>query len=396
MPLTDTHIKTVKYTGKPKKYFDGGGLFLFVPSTGSKLWRMAYRFEQKEKLLSFGEYPTVSLKDARERREEAKKKLADGIDPAAHKKSVKAAQLAESNNTFQNIALEWHETRTAEFSDKHRGTMMFRLKTYLFPSIGKAHIAKLEPQDILALVRPIEQKGLFETSRRLLQLVSQIFRYAVVTGRAKHNIAADLSGALRPRKVTHRAAITEPGKVGQLLRDCDNYEGYFPIICALRLAPLVFVRPTELRAAEWSEFNLEGQEWRIPAVRMKMQQVHIVPLSQQAIQILEDLKPFSGSGKYLFPSTRTETRPISDATLLNALRRMGYAKDEMCTHGFRSIASTLLNELGYNRDWIERQLAHGERDEVRAAYNYAEYLTERRRMMQEWADFLDELRAEKV
>lgn len=392
MPLTDTHIRNVKYVGKPKKHFDGGGLFLFVTANGSKLWRMAYRFEHKEKLLSFGEYPTVSLKDARERREEAKKKLANGIDPAEHKKSIKAAQLAEIHDTFRNIALEWHETRTVEFSDKHRGTIIYRLETYLFPAIGKAHIAKLEPQDILAVIRPIEQKGLYETSRRLLQIVSQVYRYAVITGRAKHNIAADLRGALRPRKVTHRAAITEPVKVGQLLRDCEDYQGFFPIICALRLAPLVFVRPSELRAAEWSEINFETKEWRIPAERMKMKQMHIVPLSEQALKILVELYPYSGNGKYLFPSIRTETRPISDVTLLNALRRMGYAKDEMCTHGFRSIASTLLNELGYNRDWIERQLAHGERDEVRAAYNYAEYLPERRKMMQEWADYLCSLR----
>lgn len=391
MPLTDTHIRNIRYTGKPKKHFDGGGLFLFVTASGSKLWRMAYRFEQKEKLLSFGEYPIVSLKDARERREEAKKLLDKGIDPNAQKKEAKAAQLSEVNDTFKNIALEWHETRTAEFSAKHRGTVLFRLETYLFPAIGKAHITKLEPQDILAVVRPIEQKGLFETSRRLLQLVSQIFRYAVITGRAKHNIATDLRGALRPRKVTHRAAVTEPAKVGQLLRDCADYQGYFPIVCALRLAPLVFVRPSELRSAEWSEVNFEAKEWRIPAERMKMKQMHIVPLSEQALQILKELHPYSGNGKYLFPSIRTETRPISDVTLLNALRRMGYAKDEMCTHGFRSIASTLLNELGYNRDWIERQLAHGERDEVRAD-NYAEYLPERRRMMQEWSDYLYALR----
>ena len=392
MPLTDTHIRNVRYTGKPKKYFDGGGLFLFVSATGSKLWRMAYRFEQKSKLLSFGEYPTVSLKDARERRDEAKKKLANGIDPSAHKKSVKAAQLAEVNDTFQNIALEWHKTRMAEFSDKHQGTILYRLETYLFPAIGKANIAKLEPQDILAVVRPIEQKGLFETSRRLLQIISQVYRYAVITGRAKHNIAADLRGALRPRKVTHRAAVKGTDNVGQLLRNCENYNGYFPIVCALRLAPLVFVRPTELRAAEWSEIDLKTREWRIPAERMKMKQMHIVPLAEQAIRILEELFLYSGRGKYLFPSIRTEARPLSDATLLNALRRMGYAKDEMCTHGFRSVASTLLNELGYNRDWIERQLAHGERDEVRAAYNYAEYLPERRQMMQEWADYLCKLR----
>jgi len=392
MPLTDTHIRSLKYTGKPTKHFDGNGLFLFLSPSGKKLWRMAYRFERKEKLLSFGEYPTVSLKDAREHREKAKRLLAKGIDPAAHKKAAKAERLSETKDTFRNIALEWHETRTAEFSDKHRGTILFRLETYLFPAIGEAHIAKLEPQDILAVVRPIEQRCLFETSRRLLQLIGQIYRYAVITGRAKRNIAADLRGALRPRKVTHRAAVTEPKKVGQLLRDIDNYDGYFPIICALRLAPLVFVRPTELRAAEWSEINFETGEWRIPADRTKMRQMHIVPLAKQALKILEELHPFSGEGTYLFPSIRTETRPISDATLLNALRRMGYTKDEMCTHGFRSIASTLLNELGYNRDWIERQLAHGERNDVRAAYNYAQYLPERRKMTQEWADYLDMLK----
>lgn len=219
-----------------------------------------------------------------------------------------------------------------------------------------------------------------------------MFRYAVITGRAKHNVAADLRGALRPRKTVHRAAVLEPEKVGQLLRDIDAYEGYFPLVCALKLAPLVFTRPTELRAAQWKEFDLESGEWRIPAERMKMRRQHLVPLSRQAISILRELQKYSGEGTYLFPSIRTEVRPISDATMLNALRRMGYQKHEMSVHGFRSIASTLLNELGYNRDWIERQLAHGEQDEVRTAYNYAEYLPERRKMMQAWADYLDGLR----
>lgn len=395
MPLTDTQIRSLKSPGKPQKYFDGGGLFLFLSASGSKLWRMAYRFEQKSKILSFGEYPVISLKDARERREEAKKLLAKGIDPGARKKAVKEEQLSEVRDTFQNIALEWHQTKTADFTEKHRGTVMYRLEKYIFPLIGNSHIARMEAPDILAVVKPLEHKGQNETARRILQIISQVYRYAVITGRARRNPATDLYGALKPRKTVHRAAITEPARVGQLLRDCDNYEGYFPIVCALRLAPLVFVRPTELRAAEWSEFNLEGREWRIPAARMKMRQVHIVPLSKQAAKILEELREFSGSGKYLFPSIRTETRPLSDATLLNALRRMGYAKDEMCTHGFRSIASTLLNELGYNRDWIERQLAHGERNDVRAAYNYAEYLPERRRMMGEWAEYLDKLKAGK-
>ncbi len=269
---------------------------------------------------------------------------------------------------------------------------MFRLEKYVFPILGDKHINRIEPRDVLALVRPIDQQGHNETARRLLQIIAQVYRYALIVGRAERNPANDLSGALRPRRVTHRAAVTEPKKVGQLLRNIDNYDGYFPIICSLRLAPLVFVRPTELRAAVWSEFNLEEREWRIPAARTKVKQMHIVPLSTQAMQILEELHPYSGTSKYLFPSIRSDVKPISNVTMLDALRRMGYAQDEMCTHGFRSIASTLLNELGYNRDWIERQLAHGERNDVRAAYNYAEYLPQRRKMMQEWADYLDTLK----
>lgn len=392
MSLTDTRIRNLKYPGKPAKFADGNGLYLYLSSSGKKLWRMAYYFERKEKVLSFGEYPVITLEKARELRLEAKRLLADGIDPGAQKKAAKEEQLSEVKDTFQSIALEWHDTRTADFTEKHRGTVLYRMEKYIFPVIGNGHIARMEAPDILAVVKPIELKGQNETARRLLQIISQVYRYAVITGRAKRNPATDLHGALRPRKVTHRAAVTEPKKVAQLLRDIDTYDGYFSITCALRLAPLVFTRPTELRAAEWSEFDLEAQEWRIPAERMKMKQMHIVPLSKQAVKILKELHPYSGSGKYLFPSIRTETRPIADATMLNALRRMGYAKDEMCTHGFRSVASTLLNELGYNRDWIERQLAHGERNDVRAAYNYAEYLPERRRMMQEWADYLTDLK----
>ena len=277
-------------------------------------------------------------------------------------------------------------------SAKHQGTILYRLNTYIFPSIGKRHIARLEAQDILAIVKPIEAKGNNETSRRVLQIINQVFRYAVIRGKAKHNITADLHGALSPRKVTHRAAVLEKEKVGQLLGAIDDYAGYFPLVCALKLAPMLFVRPTELRCATWQEFDLDAGEWRIPSERMKMRRTHIVPLSHQALTILRELKKFSGDGHYLFPSTRTETRPISDATMLNALRRMGYQKQEMSVHGFRSIASTLLNELGYNRDWIERQLAHGDSNGVRAAYNYAEYLPERKKMMQEWSDYLDGLR----
>lgn len=240
MPLTDTHIRSLKPDLRPRKYFDGGGLFLFIPTSGSKLWRMAYRFDGKSKLLSFGEYPTVSLKDARERREDAKRMLSRGIDPSDHKRQMRQARATAERDSFQNIAREWHETRMSEFSEKHQGTVMYRLKTYIFPRIGKTHIAKLETRDIMEVVKPLELRGNYETSRRVLQIINQVFRYAVITGRAKHNIAADLRGALRPRKTVHRAAVLEPEKVGQLLRDIDAYEGYFPLVCALKLAPLVF------------------------------------------------------------------------------------------------------------------------------------------------------------
>jgi len=390
--LNDTLIRNLKFTGKPKKHFDGGGMYLLVTATGSKLWRMVYHFDKKEKLLSFGEYPTVSLKDARERREDAKRLLAQDIDPGAHKKAIVAKRIAEQANSFKNIALEWYENQTGHCTAKHRALTLARLNTYLFPSLGNTAISKLEPQDLLAVVRAVEKRGFSAVPHSLVQLVGRILRYAIATGRAKHDVAADLRGALKPLRGQNRATITDPEKIGQLLRAIDSYPGYFPVRCALRLAPLVFTRSLELCAAEWSEMDLEAREWRIPASRMKMRQQHIIPLSDQAVRILEELKPYSGDGKYLFPSIKTNDKPITKEALLGALRRMGYGKHELCVHGFRGMASTLLNELGYNRDWIERQLAHVERNEVRAAYNHAQYLPERRKMMDEWSNYLDGLR----
>ena len=300
MPLTDARIRSLKPADKPHKYSDGGGLFLFIPPSGSKLWRMAYRFEGKSRLLSFGAYPAVSLKDARERRDEARRLLAKGIDPSAYKRQQQEARRIAERDSFQNIAREWHATRMAAFSAKHQRTVMYRLRNYIFPFIGTTPIARLEVQDIMAVLRPLEMKRCYETSRRVLQIINQVFRYAVITGRARHNIAADLRGALSPRRVTHRAAVLTPEKVGQLLRDIDAYDGYFPLVCALKLAPLVFTRPTELRAAQWGEFDLEAAEWRIPAERMKMRRPHIVPLSAQSVAILRELQPWTGTGRYLF------------------------------------------------------------------------------------------------
>jgi len=390
--LNDTQIRNLKTTGKAKKYFDGGGMFLLVTATGSKLWRLAYHFDKKEKLLSFGQYPTVSLKDARERREDAKRLLAQDIDPGAHKKAIVAKRIEEQANSFKNVALEWHETQNGQFTAKHRELVLRRLNSYLFPAFGNIAVSKLEPQDILAVARIAEKKELGATPSRLVQLAGKILRYAVVTGRVKYNVAADLRGALKPWRRQHRATITDPEKIGPLLRTIDSYPGYFPLHCALRLAPLVFVRPTELCAAEWSEIDLVAKEWRIPAERMKMRRQHIVPLADQVIQILKELEPYSGGGKYVFPSFKTDDKPISSLAMLAAIRRMGYDKHELCTHGFRGMASTLLNELGYNWDWVERQLAHNERNSVRAAYNHAQYLPERQKMMQDWANYLDQLR----
>lgn len=390
--LTDTYIRSLKAADKPKKYADGGGLFLFIPTSGSKLWRMAYRFNKKSKLLAFGEYPTVSLKKAREKREEAKKLLADGIDPSEHKKSVKAAMEAAEANSFRNIGLEWQETQTAHILPTGRKFLLYSLEKHIFPHIGSMPIDKIEAADILAFIKPFEKENRLNHAHLLLQLCGRVFRYAIATSRAKHDVTADLRGAIRTKRPKHHPAILDKNKIGKLLLELDAHPGYYPVTCALRLMPHVFLREKELIWAEWPEVDLERAEWRIPPERMKKREMHVVPLSRQAVEILKELYQFSGNGRYLFPSARLKDKPIQKSTLLAALRRKGYGTDEMCVHGFRSMASTLLNEMGFNSDWIERQLSHDHRDAVRAAYNHAQYMPERRRMMQSWSDFLDELK----
>lgn len=390
--LTDTYIKSLKPAEKAKKYADGGGLFLYIPTSGSKLWRMAYRFNKKSKLLSFGEYPTVSLKKAREKRDEAKKLLADGIDPGQHKKALKAAREAEEANSFKNIALEWQETQTVHILPTGRTHLLHCLERHIFPHIGSMPITKIEAADILAFIKPIEKQDRLNQAHLLIQICGRVFRYAIATSRARHDITADLRGAIRTKRPKHHPAILDKNKIGKLLLEFDEHPGYYPVTCALRLMPHVFVREKELIWAEWSEIDLERAEWRIPAERMKKREMHIVPLSRQAVEILRELHQFSGNGRYLFPSARLKDKAIQKSTMLSALRRKGYEKDEMCVHGFRSMASTLLNEMGFNSDWIERQLSHDHRDAVRAAYNHAQYLPERRKMLQAWSDFLDELK----
>ncbi len=333
----------------------------------------------------------MTLAEARDKRDKARKLLANHTDPGIVKQIAKEAVIEATENTFENIACEWYARFSAKWVPSHGERMIARLKKDIFPWIGNKPISSIKAPELLSVLRRIEDRGAVETAHRALQNCGQVFRYAIATGRAERDISSDLRGALSPVKKRHLASITDPKKIAELLRAIKSYEGYFVTKCALQLAPLVFVRPGELRRAEWSEFNFETAEWRIPADKMKMRSMHIVPLSTQAIAILFELHKLTGDGQYVFPSIGTSRRPMSDNTVLGALRRLGYAKDEMTGHGFRSMASTILNEQSWNRDAIERQLAHAERNNIRAAYNYAEYLPERRKMMQHWADYLDGL-----
>lgn len=392
MTLSPATINNKKAIDKPLKLFDGDGLFLLVQPSGGKWWRLKYRYGGKEKLLSLGTYPEVSLKTARERREDARRLIANGVDPGENRKAMKAASIEMTSNTFEVLAREWFAKFSPNWAESHASKVIRRFEVNVFPWLGAKPIKDITAPMLLTCLHRIEERGILETAHRVLQACGQVFRYAISTGRAERDISADLRGALRPVKEKHFASITDPAAIGGLLRAINDYQGSFITQCALRLAPLFFVRPGELRRAEWKEVNLDTAEWRIPAERMKMRELHIVPLSKQAITVLKELQPLTGSGRYLFPGARTNGRPMSENAITAALRRMGFGKDEMSGHGFRSMASTLLNEHGWKGDVIERQLAHGERDKVRAAYNYAEHLKERREMMQWWADYLDSLK----
>ena len=390
MALTATTIKTCKPKDKAYKLTDGGGLYLLVSPSGGKWWRFDYRFQSKRKTLSMGVYPAISLKDARDRRDEAKKQLANGIDPAMVRKSQKHQQ--SQPNTFEAVAREWHAKFKPGWSDTHASRLLRLLERDIFPWLGSMPVSDVSSPLLLQTIRRIETRSL-DTAHRAMQNCGQVFRYAIATGRQQNDPTHALKGAIPPIRDNHFASITHPEQIGPLLRAIEGYKGEFITQSALRLGPLVFVRPGELRHAEWSEINLEIGEWRIPSEKMKMGQPHIVPLARQSIVLLTDLQPLTGTGQYLFPSVRSLDRPLSENTINAALRRLGYTKDEMTGHGFRSMASTLLNEQGWNRDHIERQLAHAERNKIRAAYNYADYLPERRKMMQAWADYLDTLKA---
>jgi integrase len=390
--LTEATVEAAKPKAKQYKKFDEKGLYLAVTPTGSRLWRLKYRYGGMEKLLALGVYPDVTLKRAREKRDDARKLLADGIDPSSHKKALKVAQT----DTFEAIATEWLDMQRNSFSAKTLEKAEWTFKDLLNPHLGNKPIRSITSPEILEALRKLEARGKHETAHRTKQRASQIFRFAIATGRADRDPTADLRGALAPVTTTNHASITDPVKVGELLRALDGYKGHPTTEAALKLAPLLFVRPGELRAARWEEFTLEGDspEWRIPAERMKMRELHIVPLSKQAVAILTELRPITGPSGCVFPSLRDPNRPMSDNALTAALRRIGYTGDEMTVHGFRTIASTLLNERGWHPDLIELQLAHMERNDVRAAYNKAQRLAERRTMMQAWADYLDGLKHE--
>ncbi len=390
MKLTATAIKNAKPKDKAYKLPDGNGLFLEVPKSGNKRWRYRYFFNSKEQMLSLGLFPDISLKEVRELHHEARNMVANGINPSDARKAKK--ETKSDANCFEAIAHEWWERNKHTWTERHGLQIYRKLEINIFPWLGSTPITEITPPLLLKQLRRIEDRGAIETAHRVKSNVGQIIRYAIATGRADRDITQDLKDALMPVKKVHFATIIDPKKIGDLLNAIDGYEGHYIVKHALKLAPLTFVRPGELRHAEWDEFNFETNEWRIPPEKMKAGALHVIPLSKQALQVLEDIRPLTGRGKYVFPCLRSSQRPMSNNAINAALRRMGYSKEEITGHGFRSMASTLLNEQGYNRDHIERQLAHTERNNVRAAYNHAEYLPERTTMMQDWADYLDNMK----
>lgn len=372
------------------KHFDGHGLYLEVMASGSRFWRMKYRHGGKENRLSFGPYPDVSLAEARDMAGAARAKLRTGTDPAAERKAERQQQQADAM-TFAVIREEWLglQSKALSLTTLTKARWLFSLAS----DLDALPLSTINAPTILAVLRRIEADGHNETCHRVKQRISQVFRYAVATGRADNDPTGALRGALAPVKATNRAAIIDPKGVGDLLRAIGAYSGAPTTLAALKLAPLLFARPGNLRAMEWTEVDFDVAEWRIPSGKMKMREAHVVPLSKQALAILRGVKPITGHGRYVFPSLLSEERPMSNNTINTALRRLGFDKDTMTGHGFRALASSLLHELGWSPDVIERQLAHAERNKVRAAYHRAQYMAERKKMMQAWADHLDQLRA---
>lgn len=393
MKLTDAAVKNASAKEKPYTLFDEKGLFLLVKPTGAKLWRWKYRVDGKEKRMALGVYPEVSLKAAREARDAHRVALKAGTDPGTAKKAEKAEEKAQAE-TFELVAREWHKKFLPGWTSGHAARILVSLEKDAFPWLGEIPIHELTAPQVLAVARRVESRGALETAHRLVGNIGQVCRYAVACGLTESDPTASLRGALPPAIQQHHATLTHPHEVGALLRAIDGYTGSFVVKSALRILPYVFTRPGELRGMEWSELELDGPSptWTIPPARMKMRRKHLVPLVPQVVAILEELRPMTGSGRLVFPGERTKERPISDGTLGAALRRLGYSNEELTPHGFRAMASTMLNELNWPSDHIEKQLAHAEHSKVRAAYNHASHLADRRIMMNSWAEFLDRLR----
>jgi integrase len=399
--LSDTQIRSAKPAERPVRLYDERGLYLEITTSGGRWWRFKYRYAGKEKLLSMGTYPDTGLKAARDRRDRARTLLEEGVDPGEARRAEKASRSEAVVNGFEAVAREWHATiHLGQVSVGHAARTLIRLEQDVFPWLGGLPVGEIKAPQLLQAMRRIEARGAIETAHRALQACGQVFRYAIASGRAERDPTPDLRGALKPVLVQHMAAITDPKRVGDLLRAIESYKGMPITRAALQLAPLVFVRPGELRKAEWAEFDIDAAQWRIPAARMKRTKqekmsgtAHAVPLSRQAVAILRELHPLTRHGRYLFPSPRTGERPMSDNGVLSALRRMGFPSDEMTGHGFRAMARTLLAErLNVDEAIIEAQLAHAVKDSLGRAYNRTEFLEQRRKMLQTWADYLDKLR----
>jgi integrase len=390
MALTDRAIQTrAKPADRPFKLFDGHGLFLLVKPNSARYWRLQYRMAGKQKLLALGVYPQVSLREAREKQADARKLIRNGIDPVEAKREQKRTLKAQSENSFESIAREWHEQNEGRWAHHHAFVVLRSLQREVFPTLGTKPIREITAPMLLETIKRTEKRGALEVASRVLQRVNAVFRYAIQTGRATYNPAADLVGSLKTRKVTHRAALSR-AELPEFLTKLNAYDGHRITRLAMKLMALTFVRSSELRGARWEEFDFERAEWRIPAERMKMGTEHIVPLSRQAVAVIEELRPITGRYELLFPNRNNLNKPMSENALIYAMYRMGY-HSKATVHGFRATASTILHELGFWPDVIERQLAHAERNSVRAAYHRSEYLEERRRMMQAWADYLDTL-----
>ena len=395
MPLTDVVIRSAKPTTKAIKLYDSGGLYLEVSPSGGKWWRLKYRFNGKENRISLGVYPETTLRAARDRRDTERKLLAEGIDPSKSRKTEKSAQANRAANSFEQVAREWFAKFSPSWAPAHAARKIRLFERDIFPWVGQQPIAEITAPELLSVLHRIEKRGVSETERRALVSCGQVFRYAVASGRAERDPSGDLRGALPPVKSEHFAAITEPDSLATILQAFEGYNGTLPVRCALRLMPLLFMRPGELRKAEWSQIDLDAAEWRYMVT--KTQTEHIVPLSRQAVAILRELYPLTGNGHFVFPSARSNTRPMSDNAILVAMRTMEIAKDVTTGHGFRATARTILDEvLSVRTDLIEHQLAHRVKDPNGRAYNRTAFLPERREMMQTWADYLDQLKCVKV